>query len=320
MKPNHDQNDILLLDNNEMNVAIGIDKNYIDPAIVMVVSLLENNESIVKLYILHNKLNYEDIRKFELLLKKYHYKNEVISIRVKMDWGESAPKYAYIPIETYLNVVAPNYLPSNIDRVLYLDPDIIINKSIVGFYNQELEGVCIVAARDQYITDNDRDFRNNLNIKGYTDYINAGVILFNLELCRKEVNIDWYMNQLDTTFKGIRYANQDLLNIMYDNRIRICSSNYNYQVHMAPKKRTELRNIEKSVYIFHFNSWKKPWKLPYPGKFDYIYWKYSLIAGNGDEYIKYMKQKYISLLLWETSRIPGKIKMMIKKIVNLNKI
>ena len=40
-----------------MNVAIGIDNNYIIPAMVMIVSLLENDDDIVTLYILNNKLS-----------------------------------------------------------------------------------------------------------------------------------------------------------------------------------------------------------------------------------------------------------------------
>lgn len=303
-----------------MNVAIGIDQNYISPAVVMLVSLLENNDIIVTLFILNNKLSDDDINIFVSLLKKYNSKNEVVNIKVESDWTKGAPKYSYIPVETYFNVVAPKYLPLDIDRVLYLDPDIIINKSIEGFYHQNLEGVCIVAARDQYITENDRDIRDKLKIKGYTEYINAGVILFNLEFCREKVNVDWYINQLTTTFSMMKYANQDLLNIMYDNMIRVCSSNYNYQVPRAPKNKNLLNSIENNVKIFHYTSWRKPWKLPYPGKFDYIYWKYSLMAGNKDEYQKYKKQKYVKLLIWKIKRFTEELfvmgKIVARKLVN----
>lgn len=300
-----------------MNVAIGIDNNYIIPAMVMIVSLLENDDDIVTLYILHNKLSENDISKFEELLKKYNANNEVINIKIDSDWAKGAPKYAHIPVETYLNIVAIKYLPTYVDRILYLDPDIIVNKSILGFYNQDLNGICIVAARDQYITEYDRNIRDYLKINGYTEYINAGVVLFNLELCRRIIDVDWYINQLTTTFSMIKYANQDLLNIIYDNKIRICSTNYNYQVHMAPNNKNSLRNLEENICIYHFNSWKKPWALPYPGKFDYIYWKYSLIAGFEEEYAVYKRNKYFKLLIWHISRIPEAVRTLKDSIVIL---
>lgn len=262
-----------------INIVIGIDGNYFFPSVVMLTSFLENVKNPVSLYVLHRSLEKKYIDEFHMLLKKYDGRNEVIEIQVDEKSLLKAPIYEHIPIETYYNILAMKYLPDEVDRAIYLDPDVIINKDIADFYFQDIENIYLVGARDMYVTTYDRDVFNQLKVSGKTEYINSGMLIINVKRIKERVDIEWYISALSTTYKTLKYADQDLLNIIFEGEIRVCSIDYNYQVPRLPKDKQMRSVIERDAMIFHFCSKNKPWNDSYKGQLSSLFWKYAEIAG-----------------------------------------
>ena len=85
----------------------------------------------------------------------------------------------------YYRLFAARYLPTEIDRVLYLDPDIVVNGNLQELYDTPLNGYLFAAAT--HVREIMRKI-NVLRLGMHEDgtYINSGVLLMNLKLLREE--------------------------------------------------------------------------------------------------------------------------------------
>ena len=91
-------------------------------------------------------------------------------------------------IETYSRIIAQYVLPQNVERILWLDADMIICKNINDFYNVDFEGKAIVCAANlKQDTAKYFEHKIHLGMKTTDVYFNAGVILFNIAKLRKNM-------------------------------------------------------------------------------------------------------------------------------------
>ena len=54
----------------------------------------------------------------------------------------------HVSLATYFRMLIPELLPQNIDRVVYLDADVMIRSDISQLYNQSFCDACCLAVRD----------------------------------------------------------------------------------------------------------------------------------------------------------------------------
>ena len=76
-----------------------------------------------------------------------------------------------------------DYLPKELNKILYLDCDIIARNSLKELYEIEFDKEEYCAAVPDCVSD---ICRNNIGIDNRSNYYNSGVVLINLELWRKE--------------------------------------------------------------------------------------------------------------------------------------
>ena len=109
--------------------------------------------------------------------KQYNPANKIVKIDVtdiyEREFCNSPNEQCYCSPYTLLRLFI-DMIPDIPDKILYLDVDILFNRDITLSYNQDVEGYEYCAARDHY-----GKYIINHN------YINAGVLLFNMPLCRK---------------------------------------------------------------------------------------------------------------------------------------
>ena len=149
----------------------------------------------------------------------------------RSDFDTRLPRNSQWSIETYYRLMLMDILPDNIDRILYLDVDLIINGSVEEFYHVDFKGYEVIVADDS----NDKRSRDTFGSKqaemfkdmldnGFR-YFNADVMLFNVQEIRKTHNFNTYMKAVeewDYAKKTIFY--NELLekmqqNLMSDNSV-----------------------------------------------------------------------------------------------------
>jgi lipopolysaccharide biosynthesis glycosyltransferase len=173
--------------------------------------------------------------------KHYGENNVVKKIDVtslyEKEMGRSPNEGAYCSPYTLLRLLADLVPEVDGDKLLYLDCDILFNRDIHLLYEQDVEGVEYAAARDHYG-----------KFLLYPNYINAGVLLFNMKKCR-ETGL-FPKTRVWINKKKLTFADQSAL-------VRSTTKKK-----MLPQKFNDQKFLHKSTVVRHFS--KRLFYLPYP--------------------------------------------------------
>lgn len=143
---------------------------------------------------------------------------------------ENANEGCYCSPYTLLRLLADLYpLP---DKVLYLDADVMACRDIGLLYDTDISGVEFAAARDHY-----GQFLIHPN------YINAGVLLFHMKLCRQTQLFEKARQRIRT--KKLVFADQSAL-IRSSTKKKVLSHRFNDQKFLC--KNTVIRHFSKRLF------------------------------------------------------------------------
>ena len=209
----------------------------------MIKSLKINTHLNISVFLIYQNLSNDSINKFKDFMKEIgtltliKYEDDIdLPINIK-----------HISIETYFRLFAPYLIDKNVDRILYLDCDLIINKSIDGFYNIDIEDN-IIAGVINFDSDSCL-YNDRLNLPHDNPYINAGVLLIDLKKYRDFIDKDTIIKFIENNYKILDYQDQDVLNALFLNKIKLVDIKYNYQItQIIQGHETYDNNILHSLY------------------------------------------------------------------------
>lgn len=112
---------------------------------------------------------------------------------------------------------------SDIDKVLYMDGDIIVHTDLSDLYNTELGDNYIAAVRDPYTLVHD-EYTSQFPGRAY---VNSGVMLMNLKQLREEHVVDKFFEAKANPQDFWRFQDQDVVNFCCANRIVYLHPKYN---------------------------------------------------------------------------------------------
>jgi len=241
-----------------MNILISVDKNYLDKAETMVFSLRQHVREPIEVFLLNHALKEKEIAAFEKYLSECCHANlQVIDVfSTALDTFPIVKDY--FSVEMFYRILAQFLLPNNMERVLWLDADLIVLKDISSFYHQSFEENDYIVCPD---ANNDTEWLNNhiqsLDLPPEHIYFNSGVMLMNLELLRQEQSADEIIQSAVSIRDKLRYPDQDILNYIYAGRVKYCDwKQYNYQMQ---GKASIPENDMVSIIVLHYTGSQKPW-------------------------------------------------------------
>ena len=172
-----------------MNILYCGDDGIKRGTLVSILSLLKHNAEPLEIYIA--TIKYENVKPFsektaaflDALVKKKNPKSFVKLIDATKVFVENLPKKnmgSYFTPCSMLRLYMDK-MPelAKCERVLYLDYDVLCRKDLSEFYNTELKDIEAAGVLDIY----GKNFYYYHGPK--QDYMNSGVMLFNLEKCRE---------------------------------------------------------------------------------------------------------------------------------------
>lgn len=257
-----------------INILVTLDKNYIPYLNVMLFSLVEKNApSRLCVYVLHSSLEEGDVVESKRILGK---KNKLILINADSIGLDNAPTTSRYPKEIYYRIFAAKYLPSTLDKVLYLDPDIIVNGSLKELYSMDMKSYLFAAA--SHTGPFVRAINGiRLDMEDNAPYINSGVMLMNLKLLRREQRYEDVFDFIDKRKNYLVLPDQDIISSLYGSRIYALDTFiYNmteklFLLHAPFERELTLDWIRKNSVIIHYCGRNKPWKENYKGYLNVFY-------------------------------------------------
>lgn len=257
-----------------MNILVTVDEHYLSPLNVMLWSLLHTHSHIFfRVFLLHTSVPDEALTATRRILEK---QGELLPIEVNDSRLDTAPTTARYPKEIYYRIFAARYLPKSEDRVLYLDPDLIVNGSLEELYNTDLSHSFFAAA--SHTGEFLRIFNKvRLDMEEHSPYINSGVMLMNLKALRKEQDVDEVFRFIEKRKNLLILPDQDIISALYGSKILpLDAFRYNmterlFRQHAPFEKGLTEEWVRRNAAIIHYCGKNKPWKERYNGKLNIFY-------------------------------------------------
>ena len=206
-----------------MRVFYNCDNNYVWLMGISVISLFENHKHLpeVTVYLLGKDISEENREKLAEIAQKYNRSIHIIEIQ-KLDLPQSLLQNRW-PISAFARLYAGSMLPEGIERVVYIDCDTIINGDISELERLDMGGHIICGVKECV----GRYYRKNIGLSDSSNYINAGILLIQLDKLR-EIDVALSIRQFVEEYEQyIHYADQDILNGAFGERIGILPKKYN---------------------------------------------------------------------------------------------
>ena len=188
----------------------------------------------------YTAISEEEVAYLEEIARSYNSQNRVIRVDVselyEKEFEYCPNEMAYCSPYTLLRLFA-DLVPDMPEKLLYLDVDLLFNRDIRLLYDIDVEGYEYAAARDHYG-----------KYLLHPNYINAGVLLFNLREMKKTGLLQKARELIKT--KKMVFADQSAI---YRSTSR---------KKMLPQKFNDQKFLHKHTVVRHFS--KRLFYLPYP--------------------------------------------------------
>lgn len=310
-----------------IHIALNIDNKFIYPCIVFLTSLLDNRSpsTIYHIHILTSKdFSQDNINKINTLINKFgkdFLKIEFINMHNAF---EGAMTNNYISTTSYYRIRLPSLL-SDVDRVLYIDTDVINFADLTEMYNLELnDDIFLRGALDN--VENTAELRS---FGIYTSkYMNAGILLMHLKSMRKFgmeekitdfVNNHYLEHHDQTAINAVCYNNFGILSIKY---ATFCFDKYENMVKYNNRQDKRYRyseaELQQAYYepiLLHYVGWTKPWDRGNNIKYSEYWWYYAKLTDFYEEILHHYNFNRINVeaLLKKIPKDGGLLKRKFKK-------
>lgn len=248
------------------NILVCLNHDIFYPLTVLLQSLFENtkNDEHINLFVLQTDFTEDDNQTLYKFVKNNGH--DVTIIHADKNHFSSFDPSGRITIEAYLRLACVDYLPKNLERILYVDVDVIIDKNISSLYNQDFEDAFICAMPVPTRTFSYNDWLK-FSDKATITFINTGVILINLAKWREYgYNLTRFAEIYNKIYKQLGHKppvqDQSVINVAFADKVKLLDQRqYN---HRAAQKIDWERMDSDNKYatIIHYTNdlgAVKPW-------------------------------------------------------------
>ena len=259
----------------EINILVTLNEVYIPHLNTLLYSVLSSDPDIyLRVYLLHTSVRDQSLIKTRQILDSMG--GELICINADELTLDGAPTTERFPKEIYYRIFVAKFLPEDIDKVLYLDPDIIVKGSLKKLYSMDISDHYFAAASHNGAFMRAINGRR-LKMKKSAPYINSGVMLINLKKLRREQVYSEVFSFIEDNKKRLILPDQDIISALYGDKILELDP---YIYNMTERqfvysklvgKGIDMEWIENNTVIIHYCGKNKPWRRKYKGKLNMFY-------------------------------------------------
>lgn len=229
-----------------MNVLYTCDDNYIWIMGISMISLFENNKNVefICVYLLGDNISSDNKLLLKELANNYDREIHIIDVPI-LDIPYSLLSKRW-PLSAFTRLFSGQLLPLSLKQIIYIDCDTIIKKNIQQLQNIELDGLIFAGVKDCISS----VYTRNIGIDKDFAYINAGLLIINLEALRKvniSKKIDDYLKEYNSL---VNYADQDILNGIFHKQIKILPPQYNVMTIAVAYRYDEIKALRRPMNYY----------------------------------------------------------------------
>lgn len=228
-----------------MIIVSASDNNFVPGLLNLLYSTLFHNKD-AEFYVIDAGLSEDSIA----LINAFTSRNGIRARILLADKShlDSLPENPYWTSAMYARILIPQLLPQH-SRAIYIDADATVVSNLSELWSMSLGGNLIAAVVDETVHQRELDHINLRN----DEYINSGVLVFDLDLWRKEKTADLVVEYLLRSEKLI-FPDQSAINAVVRGRVTFLDQRWNF----FSWKYSQIPNVIPS--IIHYTGNNKPWK------------------------------------------------------------
>ena len=271
-----------------IDIVACTDNRFVMPTGVMMQSVCVNNPDVDIVFhiIVDDTVSNEDRNDLEDVVSLVDGKSVVFYLANNEMLSRSFPsgQLTYtLTKASYYRLYVSELLPKTMEKVLYLDGDVIVRHSLLPLWNMDIEQYAIAGAYDG--SSGLIEFYNRLRYPAHLGYINSGVLLINLNYWREHDVLKLFGEYMNAHSEDIKLHDQDVLNVVFCDKKLFFPLKYNLAHAFLWKNsyeydywklETEILDARMNPVIVHFTGLYKPWdkyqRCPHP--FRSTFYKY----------------------------------------------
>lgn len=264
-----------------MVVVYSCNDRYVYQTIISMVSLIKHNLD-VKIYLISDNINLDNIKVIECVLERYNqivnviYADDILN-DIFLNQKDRHPRTIYTKL--FLNNIVEE------PKLLYLDSDIIVTGSLEELFQRNMNNEIIAGVLMPY----SKKIKNNTNLNFDNKYICDGVVLFNMRRWNEENISEACRNYINKYNGNPPMQSEGTLNYVCRHGIGILKPEFNVMPSMLMYSGNQIRRLFRAtVYygndeieaakakykIIHFMNelYERPWFKPsrHPLKEEYL--------------------------------------------------
>lgn len=266
-----------------LEIVVTCDEGYLGPLRTMLLSLRANNRAEnIRVWLLHRGIPHVALESLAVFCG--HIEIELAPRMVDQALFAHARSSERYPQEMYYRMLAPHVIDANIDRALYLDPDILIINPLTPLFDIEL-GDCVFAAASHTDAIHPATALNNVRLNTSELYFNTGVILMDMPRAKALIDPDEIFAFAMEHERKLLFPDQDIFNALYgEHTLPVPDQVWNYDARKYPDNiirtggEATLDWVMNNTAILHFCGRDKPWAPKYRGQFAALYKHYATLT------------------------------------------
>lgn len=237
------------VDKNFINIGYGIDNNYARCMATSIASFCINNkDKKFKFHILGLDLSDDTKKRIEILAKQF--KINVNIYEIEKEFFYIFPRDSVYTLPIYFRLILSSILKT-VDKIFYVDSDIICLHNAEKFFYVNLENNIIAAIKDSEEMNKTRN--KDLKLKDH-EYFNSGVLIINPKAWNNDNINEKFIDLIENNKINLAYPDQDILNYLLTGKVKYIDKIYNY---------IDVKNVDennnKDIILLHFAAYPKPW-------------------------------------------------------------
>lgn len=263
---------LLTNDRPMMPIVFSADDNYLPYLAVTLESMLANaaGDNFYDIFIFYDKLSAEHR---ELLAEQAakHPNAAITFFNVgRYINGEILYSRAHYSKEMYYRLLIPDLL-GHYEKALYLDCDLLIEGDVGELWKQDVRGFLLGAVRN-YLSWTMTKYVTDILKLDAADYFNSGVLLLDLEACRRFGLKEKCLAKLGD-FDKLVCPDQDLLNLCCRGKVMFLDMRWNvmwqhllrpfaFRGNLSVRQAADYELARQNPLIIHYTTNYKPWNYP----------------------------------------------------------